>query len=67
MRYTIILGLCGLLGLSACGDTLGEQALMGAGAGALAVGVAGGDPLLGAAGGAVANALWCKQNPGQCN
>lgn len=66
MRNMAIIAVTAVLGLSACGDTMGEQALMGAGAGALAVGVAGGDPLLGAAGGAAGNVLYCRQNPGQC-
>jgi len=55
-----------MLGLAACGDTVGEQALFGAGAGALGASALGGDATLGAIGGAAANTLYCQQNPGNC-
>ena len=55
-----------LLGLSACGDTVLEQGLMGAGAGAAAATVTGGDVATGAALGAGANVLYCQNNPSQC-
>lgn len=66
MRNFIILGLVGLFGLAACGDTVGEQALIGGGAGAVGATLIDGDPLLGAAAGAGANILFCQQNPSQC-
>lgn len=66
MRLTLVLALAGMLGLAACGDTVGEQALFGAGAGALGASALGGDATLGAIGGAAANTLYCQQNPGNC-
>lgn len=66
MQKFAILALVAGLGLGACGDTLGEQALIGAGGGALAAGAIGGDPMLGAVGGAGVNVLVCQQNPQQC-
>ncbi|HHS89389.1 MAG TPA: hypothetical protein ENJ26_03390 [Rhodobacteraceae bacterium] len=55
-----------LLGLSACGDTVLEQGLLGAGAGAAAATVTGGDAVTGAAIGAGANVLYCQNNPSKC-
>ena len=67
MRATPILTTIALCaGLAACGDTAGEQALYGAGAGMLGSLVVDGDPVLGAAAGAGANMLYCQQNPGKC-
>ena len=62
--WAIALG--GLLALSACGDTVLEQGLMGAGAGAAAASVMGGDATTGAVLGGAANVLYCQQNPGKC-
>ena len=42
------------LGVSACGDTVGEQALIG------------GDIVAGAAVGAAGNVLYCQQYPSRC-
>ncbi len=57
----------GLLGtLAACGDTVGEQALFGGGAGALTAGAVDANPLAGAAVGAAGNVLYCDQNPEDC-
>lgn len=53
-------------GLAACGDSTGEQALYGAGAGYLGSLIVDGDPLLGAAAGAAANVLYCEAGPGKC-
>jgi hypothetical protein len=55
-----------LLGLAACGDTLGEQALLGGAAGGGAAVAAGGDPLTGAAVGAAANVAYCQTYPERC-
>ena len=60
--------LCGAmaLGLSACGDTFGEQALIGAGAGTAAAAVLDGNLVAGAVVGAAGNVVYCKQNPSKC-
>ncbi|MCG7519254.1 hypothetical protein [Ruegeria sp. Ofav3-42] len=47
-------------GLAACGDTTGEQALLGGGAGAVGAAVVNADPLFGAVVGAAGNVLYCK-------
>jgi osmotically inducible lipoprotein OsmB len=52
--------------MAACGDTVGEQALLGAGAGAGTAAVFDGNVLGGAALGAGANILYCQENPGEC-
>ena len=59
--------LVALVGLAGCGDTLGEQALVGAGAGAGAAIVLDGRPFTGAVLGAAGNLLYCQTNPSQCN
>ena len=56
-----------ILSLAACGDTALEQGLLGAGAGAGAAIVLGGDPTTGAVIGGAGNVLFCQQNPGSCN
>lgn len=61
-----VLGVVALLGLSACGDTLGEQALLGGAAGGGTAVAAGGDPLTGAAVGAAANVAYCQTYPERC-
>ncbi|MDU8913243.1 hypothetical protein [Aestuariicoccus sp. MJ-SS9] len=55
-----------LLVLAGCGDTLGERALLGAGAGATGAAVLRGDPLTGAAVGAAANIAYCHRYPARC-
>lgn len=62
-----ILGLLACAGLAACGDTFGEQALMGAGAGAAGAAVLDGDVGTGALVGAAANVAYCKKYPSRCN
>ncbi|MEP2030946.1 MAG: hypothetical protein ABJI96_19790 [Paracoccaceae bacterium] len=52
--------------LTACGDTAGQQALIGAGAGAGAAILLKTNPLAGAAVGAGANYLYCQHKPGKC-
>lgn len=54
-------------GLAACGDTVGEQAILGAGAGAATAVVLDTNVGAGAAIGAAGNVLYCKQNPSKCN
>ncbi|SFT47687.1 hypothetical protein [Sedimentitalea nanhaiensis] len=63
-KTTAVLALLG--GLAGCGDTVGEQALLGAGAGAGTAAVLNGSVLGGAALGAGANVLYCQENPGKC-
>ena len=67
MQTRLILGAVALLGLAACGDTVGEQALVGAGIGAGTALILDGDPLVGAAGGAAGNVAYCQANPGKCD
>ena len=52
--------------LSACGDTVGEQALFGGATGAASAAVLDGNVAAGAAVGAAANSLYCEENPGAC-
>ncbi|WP_170331650.1 hypothetical protein [Ruegeria arenilitoris] len=56
----LILVLAAFAGVSACGDTTGEQALLGGGAGAVGAAVLNADPIFGAAVGAAGNVLYCK-------
>jgi len=56
----------GLFALAACGETALEQGLLGAGAGAGAAVILGGDATTGAILGGAGNVLYCQQNPGQC-
>jgi hypothetical protein len=62
----IILGFTLLGALGACGDTLGEQALIGGGAGALAGVALDGDPVTGAIIGGAGNVAFCQMYPSQC-
>ncbi|MBO9403167.1 MULTISPECIES: hypothetical protein [unclassified Shimia] len=61
-----ILGVCALTALGACGDTLGEQALIGAGAGTAASAVVGGSLAAGAVIGSAANVVYCKEFSNKC-
>ncbi|MFC3615162.1 hypothetical protein ACFORG_15460 [Lutimaribacter marinistellae] len=63
-RAFFVAGLFGTL--AACGDSVGEQALFGGGAGAVAAGAVNADPVAGAALGAAGNILYCDQNPSDC-
>ncbi|SMO65965.1 hypothetical protein [Ruegeria faecimaris] len=56
----VILAMATCAGLAACGDSTGEQALLGGGAGAVGAAVVSADPLLGAVVGAAGNVLYCK-------
>nr|WP_245626842.1 hypothetical protein [Aestuariivita boseongensis] len=53
-------------GLAACGDTAGEQALIGGAVGAGTAAVVNGNLVAGAAVGAAGNILYCQQNPSKC-
>ena len=55
-----------LVALSACGDTIGEQALGGGVIGAGTAAVADGDMVQGAAIGAAANIAYCQTYPERC-
>jgi hypothetical protein len=65
MRKTL-LGLVALAALAGCGNNMGEQALIGASAGAVGTVLLQGDPLLGAVVGAGGNVLYCQYQPGAC-
>lgn len=57
-KFFLVVATCA--GLVACGDSTGEQALLGGGAGAVGAAVVSADPLLGAVVGAAGNVLYCK-------
>ena len=57
-RLYLVIAAC--VGLAACGDSTGEQALLGGGAGAVGAAVLNADPLTGALVGAAGNVLYCK-------
>ncbi|SDW65327.1 hypothetical protein SAMN05444358_1011414 [Ruegeria halocynthiae] len=59
-KSRIFIALATCAGLAACGDTTGEQAILGGGAGAVGAAVLSADPLFGAAVGAAGNVLYCK-------
>lgn len=58
--------LLAVVALAACGNTVGEQALIGGGVGALGSAATGGNVLAGAAVGAGGNVAFCQLNPGAC-
>ncbi|WP_420584563.1 hypothetical protein [Ruegeria sp.] len=61
MRFPrIFLAVATCAGLVACGDTTGEQAILGGGAGAVGAAVVSADPIFGAVIGAAGNVLYCK-------
>ncbi|MDJ1008823.1 MAG: hypothetical protein QNJ13_13485 [Paracoccaceae bacterium] len=59
-RITLAVALAAGLGLTACGDTVGEQALFGGAAGVGVAAVTDGDVLTGAALGAAGNVAYCQ-------
>jgi len=65
-KPTAVFAVAALLGLSACGDTLGEQALLGGAAGAGTSVATGGNPATGAAVGAAGNVAYCQTYPERC-
>lgn len=64
------IGLAGALALvvavAGCGNTVGEQALLGGAAGVGVAAVSGGDPVAGGVIGAGGNVAFCQLNPGAC-
>ncbi len=64
IRVFAVFGLVG--GVSACGDSLEEQAIFGGGAGAVTALALDGNPLVGAAVGAAGNVIYCEYGPGKC-
>ncbi|MGI3170445.1 hypothetical protein ACRARG_14945 [Pseudooceanicola sp. C21-150M6] len=64
---TVLLAVAASAGLAACGQTLGEQALVGGATGIGAAAVTGGNVGTGALVGAGANVAYCQTNPGACN
>jgi len=54
-------------GLAACGDSVEQQALYGAGAGLGTALVLDGNPIVGAALGAAANTLYCQIGQANCS
>lgn len=56
-----------VLALAGCGQTVGQQAVIGAGAGAVGASATGGDPAAGAVVGAAANVAYCDRYPTKCN
>ena len=56
-----------LLALSACGDTLAEQGVIGAGLGTATAVVLDGNLFTGAVIGSAGNLIYCQTNPGRCN
>ncbi|MCB4379050.1 hypothetical protein FZX02_01010 [Synechococcus sp. MU1644] len=63
---TLVLVTAAALGLAACGDTVGEQAVFGGAAGGVGSAVLGGNAVAGAAVGAGANVLYCDRYPSRC-
>ncbi|PSL22074.1 hypothetical protein [Shimia abyssi] len=61
-----IAGLVAAASLAACGDSVGEQALIGAGAGAAGALVLGGSAAAGVLAGGAVNVIYCQENPGKC-
>ena len=66
MSKKLALALAAVAALAACGNNPGEQALFGAGAGAVGSAAVGGDPIVGAAVGAGGNVLFCQAYPHRC-
>ena len=59
-RITLAMAVISSLGLAACGDTIGEQALFGGAAGVGAAAVTNGDLATGAVIGALGNVAYCQ-------
>ncbi|WP_299623296.1 hypothetical protein [uncultured Tateyamaria sp.] len=66
IKSTTLAATIALAGLAACGDTVGEQAVIGGAVGAGAAAVTSGSVVTGAAVGAAGNLLYCELNPGKC-
>ncbi|MBV0913928.1 hypothetical protein [Anianabacter salinae] len=65
--FALVAALGAAFTLSACGENLGQQGLLGAGAGAGVAAVTGGNALTGAAVGAAGNVAYCQTYPSRCN
>lgn len=63
---TVILAAISALGLAACGDTVGEQAVLGGAVGGVGTAALGGNAVAGAAVGAGANVIYCERFPSRC-
>lgn len=63
---TVVLATVAALGLAACGDTVGEQAVLGGAVGGVGTAALGGNAVAGAAVGAGANVLYCDRYPSRC-
>ncbi|CUH69099.1 hypothetical protein TL5118_03058 [Thalassovita autumnalis] len=61
-----ILAVLGATALSACGDSVAERALYGAGAGVATAAVVDGNLGTGAVAGAAANVAYCELYPSRC-
>ncbi|MGH1465864.1 MAG: hypothetical protein ACRBBQ_10940 [Cognatishimia sp.] len=64
---TVVIICAASFGLSACGDTALEQGVLGAGAGAGAAIVTGGNAKTAAVVGGIVNVAYCQTYPGRCN
>jgi osmotically inducible lipoprotein OsmB len=64
--YRLSFGFAVLAALGACGDTLGEQAVFGAGAGGAAAVALDVNILTGAAVGVATNMAYCSRYPSRC-
>lgn len=65
IRLFALTGIVGLA-LAGCGETLAEQSIIGAGAGAGTAAVLDGNVALGALVGAAGNVAYCNQYPERC-
>lgn len=65
-KSLVTMAIVAVTGLAACGDDLGEQGLIGAGAGVATALVLDGNLATGALLGAGANVLYCDSNPRSC-
>ncbi|WP_299588462.1 hypothetical protein [uncultured Tateyamaria sp.] len=65
-KKTLISATIVMLGLAACGDTVGEQAVIGGAVGAGAAAVTSGSVITGAAVGAAGNVLACELDIANC-
>ncbi len=65
-RFRIAAGLATVAALAACGDNLGEQAAIGAGAGGAAAVALDANILTGAAVGVASNIAYCSRYPSRC-
>ena len=65
-RFRIPFAILALFFLASCGDSIGEQALVGMGAGGAAAMVLEKDAFSGAAIGAAANIAYCQSYPSRC-